>query len=88
MKRAFIRAWTISAYRWTKTPKAVAGSFLAGYEFDKWQTLSTPRVAEGTLTKTQTINETVAETVRLASLHGRLFFDYNGNAVQDGEEPA
>jgi hypothetical protein len=28
-----------------------------------------------------------SELVQLASLHGRLFFDYNGNGVQDGEEP-
>jgi len=32
--------------------------------------------------------ETVTETVRLASVHGRLFFDYNGNGVQDAGEPA
>jgi len=27
-------------------------------------------------------------TEKLASLKGRLFFDYNGNGIQDGEEPA
>jgi hypothetical protein len=26
--------------------------------------------------------------IQLASLQGRLFFDYNGNGVQDGDEPA
>jgi len=30
---------------------------------------------------------TSMETLRLVSLHGRLFSDYNGNGVQDGEEP-
>lgn len=29
-----------------------------------------------------------AQSMQLASLQGRLFFDYNGNGVQDGEEPA
>jgi len=28
------------------------------------------------------------QSIQLASLQGRLFFDYNGNGVQDGEEPA
>jgi hypothetical protein len=67
---------------------AVAGSFLAGYELDRWQTSSAPRAPTSTVTKTQTLSETLTETVRLASLHGRLFFDYNGNGTQDGEEPA
>jgi len=31
---------------------------------------------------------TPTQSVRLASLSGRLFFDYNGNGRQDGEEPA
>lgn len=29
-----------------------------------------------------------ATTEKLASLNGRLFFDFNGNGIQDGEEPA
>jgi len=64
-----------------------AGSALAGYEFDRWQSSSlAPSVY--TVTKTQTLTQTMMETVRLAWVHGRLFFDYNGNGVQDGEEPA
>jgi len=31
---------------------------------------------------------TSAESSQLVSLQGRLFFDYNGNGKQDGEEPA
>jgi len=67
---------------------AVAGSALAGYEFDRWQTsLERPSVTTRTVTEFQTLSETITETARLASLQGRLFFDYNGNGVQDGEEP-
>jgi murein DD-endopeptidase MepM/ murein hydrolase activator NlpD len=68
---------------------AMAGSALAGYELDRWQnSLVPPQVSTTTLTTTQTLTQTTTETVRLASLYGRLFFDYNGNGVQDGEEPA
>jgi murein DD-endopeptidase MepM/ murein hydrolase activator NlpD len=68
---------------------AIAGSAVAGYEFDRWQeSLVPPQVTTTTLTETQTLTQTATETVSLASLSGRLFFDYNGNGVQDGEEPA
>jgi murein DD-endopeptidase MepM/ murein hydrolase activator NlpD len=64
-----------------------AGSALAGYEVSRWRTSSvTPYVS--TVTKTDVVTKTTTQTVRLASLRGRLFFDYNGNGVQDGEEPA
>ena len=48
------------------------------------------RTVTQTLTQTQTVTERITETVteRIASLNGRLFFDYNGNGIQDGEEPA
>jgi len=37
---------------------------------------------------TSTVSSTSStQTVQLTSLQGRLFFDYNGNGVQDGEEP-
>jgi len=65
---------------------AMGGAALAGYEFDRWQTLVPQPVT--TVTRTRTFTETITETVRLASLYGRLFFDYNGNGKQDGEEPA
>jgi hypothetical protein len=73
---------------------AVIGSGVAGYELDRWQTsLVSPQVTKTqTLTETtavtQTLIQTTTETTRLASLHGRLFFDYDGNGVQEGEEPA
>ena len=68
---------------------ALAGSALTGYEYDRWQssTVATS-VSTRTVTETKTLRETTTETVKLASLQGRLFFDYNGNGVQDGEEPA
>lgn len=70
---------------------AVAGAALAGYEFDRLQN-PLPRQPVTTITQTQTVVETTSitttETVRLASIYGRLFFDYNGNGVQDGEESA
>jgi hypothetical protein len=40
------------------------------------------------LTTTSASLSTSTESVQLASLQGRLFFDYNGNGVQDGGEPA
>jgi len=64
---------------------AIAGSALAGYELNRWQTTLVPPSVS---TVTQTLLETTTETLRLSSLHGRLFFDYNGNGVQDGDEPA
>ena len=66
---------------------AIVGSGLAGYEFDRWQSAAVPP-SISTVTQTRTLGETVTETLRLASLKGRLFFDYNGNGMQDGEEPA
>jgi hypothetical protein len=66
---------------------AVAGSALAGYEFDTWQN-STIRPLVPTVTETQTLRETTTDTVKLTSVYGRLFFDYNGNGVQDEGEPA
>jgi murein DD-endopeptidase MepM/ murein hydrolase activator NlpD len=56
---------------------AIAGSAIAGYEFSGLQTSLAP-----------TRSTTETETVRLASVYGKLFFDYNGNGKQDGEEPA
>jgi murein DD-endopeptidase MepM/ murein hydrolase activator NlpD len=75
--------------KYTAVSAAVAGSALAGYEFDRWQNSVVPAsVSTRTVTEIQTPNETITETVKLASLHGRLFFDYNGNGRQDAEEPA
>jgi murein DD-endopeptidase MepM/ murein hydrolase activator NlpD len=45
-----------------------------------------------TLTTSSTISSitssTTSTTTKLASLNGRLFFDYNGNGIQDEREPA
>lgn len=49
-------------------------------------TTSTTLVHRQTTTSTSLGSST--ESVQLASLQGRLFFDYNGNGKQDGEEPA
>ena len=68
---------------------AVVGAGLAGYEFDRWQnSVAHPSVSTRTIMETKTLRQTTTETIRLASLHGRLFFDYNGNGAQDGKEPA
>ena len=66
---------------------AIAGSALAGYEFSRLQTSLAP-TSVSTATKSKTLSETITETVRLVSVYGRFFFDYNGNGKQDGEEPA
>ena len=34
------------------------------------------------------VSSTSSSPAQLASLEGRLFFDYNGNGIQDPEEPA
>ena len=71
------------------TGVAIGGAGLAGYEFNGWQSSVVPaQTRTVTETVTQTLSKTTTETLRLASLHGRLFFDYNGNGKQDGEEPA
>lgn len=78
---------------------ALAGSVVVGYEYNKWQTsLLAPQVFTSTVMKTRTLlstvtenrtlTETTTETVQSPSVHGTLFFDYNGNGKQDREEPA
>jgi hypothetical protein len=46
-------------------------------------TTLTPRVSTTTVSFISS-----SESVQLASLQGRLFFDYNGNGIQDAGEPA
>jgi murein DD-endopeptidase MepM/ murein hydrolase activator NlpD len=65
---------------------AIAGSALAGYEFGRWQTSLVPP-SVSTVTETQTLHQTTTEIAKLASVHGRLFFDFNGNGVQNTGEP-
>jgi len=57
-----------------QTPSSVSPTTLA------------PTLRELTATSASSITST--SVAQLASLEGRLFFDYNGNGVQDGEEPA
>jgi len=77
-RRSFLKYAAVGA--------AVAGAGLVGYEFDRWESSLEPQPVR-TVTETRNITERRTETVRLASVYGRLFFDYNGNGVQDGEEP-
>jgi len=72
---------------------AVVGASALGLDYFSQQSPST--VTSTTLTPltrelstTSASSGTTSETVQLASLRGRLFFDYNGNGVQDGEEPS
>jgi predicted lipoprotein with Yx(FWY)xxD motif len=47
--------------------------------------LSSAQNASATI---ETVSSTATKTAVLASLNGRLFFDYNGNGKQDTGEPA
>lgn len=54
-------------------------------------TVSTTSTARELITTGSSLNSSLSsstETIQFASLQGRLFFDYNGNGKQDGEEPA
>lgn len=66
---------------------AMVGSALAGCELQTMSsTRPTPTLRE--LTTTSASSMTSNSVAQLSSLEGRLFFDYNGNGVQDAEEPA
>lgn len=67
---------------------AVAGAAIgAGAEYLSVQYGWIPSLTQ---TLTQTITERITETttVKLASLEGKLFSEYNGDGIQEGEEPA
>lgn len=69
---------------------AVVGASALGLNYVSQNPSRTTQTAS-TLSRlsTTTISSTSsAQSVQLASLQGRLFFDYNGNGKQDGEEPA
>jgi murein DD-endopeptidase MepM/ murein hydrolase activator NlpD len=72
---------------------AVVGASALGLNYISKQSPSsaTPTTSTTTtrqLTTTSSVSNTSTQTTQLASLQGRLFFDYNGNGKQDGEEPA
>jgi len=72
---------------------AVVGGSALGLNYIVGQSPSTVvPTTSTTLTRQQTAASaslsTSAQAVQLTSLDGRLFFDYNGNGIQDGEEPA
>jgi len=70
---------------------AVAGASALGLNYISQQGSSTASPAtSGALTHqlSTTPSSTSTEAPQLASLRGRLFFDYSGNGIQDGEEPA
>jgi len=79
------------------TTTAVGASAL-GLDYISRQSPSTTSPTESTATTARELTTTSSylstslgsstEAIQLASLQGRLFFDYNGNGVQDGEEPA
>jgi murein DD-endopeptidase MepM/ murein hydrolase activator NlpD len=76
---------------------AVVGASALGLNYISQQSPSTAMPTPSTtstareLTTTSAIVSTSSgsstEAIQLAHLQGRLFFDYNGNGIQDGEEP-
>jgi hypothetical protein len=79
--------------KYAGTSAAVVGASALGLNYFSQQsplmmisTTSTTLVPRRTTTSVSLSTST--ESVQLASLQGGLFFDYNGNGVQDGEEPA
>jgi murein DD-endopeptidase MepM/ murein hydrolase activator NlpD len=72
---------------------AVVGASALGLDYLSKQspssvTPTTSTTATRQLTTTSSAFNTSTQMTQLASLQGRLFFDYNGNGKQDGEEPA
>jgi len=69
------------------TAIGVAIGYLGGL---KYPVKPSTKTFTQTVTETQfeTVTERITETVKLASLTGRLFFDYNGDGIQDKNEPA
>jgi len=54
-------------------------------------TASTTSTARELTTTSSSLSSSLSsstEAIQLASLQGKLFFDYNGNGVQDAGEPA
>jgi murein DD-endopeptidase MepM/ murein hydrolase activator NlpD len=79
--------------RYAGATAAVVGASALGLDYlsqpsplSESPTTLMPMRRESTTTKVSSASST--ESAQLASLQGRVFFDYNGNGVQDGEEPA
>jgi len=67
---------------------AVVGASVLGVDYISKQSSSSVISTTSTTLKSEaTTTRDSAESIKLASLQGRLFFDYNGNGKQDGEEP-
>jgi len=71
---------------------AVAGSFLAGYEFDGWQPAAPPSISTKTATQSvtgPTLTETVTTTQTAPSgpLKLQLFADWHGDGAKQNDEP-
>ena len=72
---------------------AVIGASALGVNYVAQQSASIESPTSSTTVTRQVATTTSpftmsTQTVELTSLRGRLFFDYNGNGIQDGEEPA
>jgi len=72
---------------------AVVGASALGlnYVSQPSPSMASPTTSTTLVPKRITTNASLSastESFQLASLQGRLFFDYNGNGMQDGEEPA
>jgi len=79
--------------KYTGASAAVVGASALGLGYLSGQNLSTASSKTSTATMHQlatssSVASTSTQTTQLTSLRGRLFFDYNGNGKQDGEEPA
>jgi len=67
----------------------VAGAAAIGaYEYSEYYGKQAPSPLPTINPKPTTPVPIPTKTVELTSLYGRLFFDYNGNGVHDGKEPA
>jgi len=78
--------------KYASATAAVVGASALGLNYVSRQSPSTASPTSTTmtseLTSTSVFSSTSTQAVQLASLNGRLFFNYNGNGVQDATEPA
>jgi hypothetical protein len=76
--------------RYAGATAAVVGASALGLNYFSNKSPSVSRTTSTNVTgKLTTVSSSTSTgSVQLASLQGRLFFDYNGNDKQDGEEPA
>jgi len=74
--------------KYVRVTAAVAGASALSLDYFSRRS---PSITGSTASVTATTRRTTASSdtsSQLASLRGRLFFDHNGNGVQDGEEPS